>query len=104
MSIRPVDFNVMLPKTQNMSISKHNENIKNQNIVQSEFIQLDKNIMKQKSRVNAKEKINKTKIKKDKEFKENNSSQKENPKDFNEREDKEKVKKKNLGFNVDIRI
>ena len=48
MSIKPVDFNVMLPKTQETSFAKHNENVKNQNVVQSEFINQNKKIERQK--------------------------------------------------------
>ena len=107
MSIKPVDFNVMLPKAQELSISKHNENVKNQNVVQSEFINQNKKISNQQNRVKDKEKVDSTKIKKEEKFKKNTKEEerenhKSESKDAKDKNDK--TKNKDLGSNIDIRI
>lgn len=100
MSIKPVDFNVMLPKTQEVSISKHIENVKNQNIVGSEFIVKDKNFQRDKKRVNNTEKSEHSKIDTKKRFKEESSKGKKS------KDEKEEAKKRKteLGSKIDIRI
>lgn len=101
MSIKPVDFNVMLPKTQEISISKHIENVKNENIVNSQFIEKEKNIKRDIKKVNDTEKTEHSKIDTDKKNK-----------DKDPKKDRQSYKGKKEGTNnkseiaskIDIRI
>ncbi len=93
MSIKPIDFNVTLPKTQEMSISKHIENSKNENIVQSSFVSKDKKIKNDTKRVRNTEKMSHSKI---------NTSNEEKNKD--NKKDNKKDKNNQLGSEIDIRI
>jgi hypothetical protein len=103
MSIKPIDFNVMLPKTQEVSISKHNENVKNENVVQSQFVIQDKKFQKNKNRVNNTDKTHHSRIDKKKEFKED--THKNQHKSKKENDDKKEKKESNeLGLSIDIRI
>ena len=63
MSIRPLDHNVMIPKTQEVGNIKQIENTKNRNIVESGFIQQEKTIEKNKAKVMNTEKTSYNKIK-----------------------------------------
>ncbi len=101
MSIKPVDFNVMLPKTQEVSISKHIENVKNQNIVNSQFIEKEKNLKRDIKKVNNTEKTEHSKIDTKKKNKDENAKEK-NSKGKEKKEDKNI--KKEMGSKIDIRI
>lgn len=100
MSIKPIDFNVMLPKTQEVSISKHIENVKNQNIVSSQFVAKDKDLQRNKKRVRNAEKTEHTKIDTKKQFKDEDSKRKKKDKDSKDK----KKDEKEVGCKVDIRI
>ncbi len=101
MSIKPVDFNVMLPKTQEVSISKHIENVKNQNVVDSQFVAKDKNFQRDKKRVRNTEKTEHSKVDTKKKFKEQSSKKDKSRKNKDQEKDDDKME---LGYNVDIRI
>lgn len=103
MSIKPVDFNVMLPKTQEVSISKHIENMKNQNIVDSQFVEKEKNLKRDIKRVKNTEKTEHSKIDTSKKNKDGNKNkQNHSSKDKNKKEDK--TNKDKMGSKIDIRI
>lgn len=103
MSIKPIDYNVMLPKTQEMSSTKYVENIKNRNVVESGFIQQEKIINKNKKKVLDTERSNKSRICDNNNSKKHNNSQ---DKKYKKSDDSpnEKMKPKDIGKNVDIRI
>ncbi|WP_353095281.1 hypothetical protein [Tissierella praeacuta] len=103
MSIKPIDYNVMLPKTQEMSSAKYIENIKNRNIVESGFIQQEKIVNKNKKRVLDTEKSNKSRICDNNSSKKHGNSQDKKRKK-SEKPSNEEIKPKDIGKNVDIRI
>lgn len=84
MSIKPLDFNVMVPKAQEVSTNKHAENMKSRNIIQSEFLQKEKKINIEKKKVTDTNKSNHSRMitrdenKKEKNSKQKNKSDKEN--------------------------
>ena len=102
MSIRPIDYNVILPKTQEVSASKHIENLKHRNIVESGFTEQNKQVEIKQSKVLDSEKTNKKGIR------DEENSQRRNG--YNSRrkkkEKKDDKKKKNilLGDKIDIHI
>ncbi|SHE32451.1 hypothetical protein SAMN02745784_00357 [Tissierella praeacuta DSM 18095] len=102
MSIKPIDYNVMLPKTQEVSSAKYIENVKNRNIVESGFVQQEKTINKNKKKVMNTEKSNKSRIY------DNNSSKKQKNSQDNKRKKSEESSSedipKNIGNKIDIRI
>ncbi|MBU5314255.1 hypothetical protein KQI38_19725 [Tissierella carlieri] len=103
MSIKPIDYNVMLPKTQEVSSTKYIENIKNKNIVESGFIQQEKIINKNKKKVMDTDKGNKSRIVDDnRSNKQGYSRKKDNKK--SEKSTNKKINTKNIGNNIDIRI
>lgn len=103
MSIRPIDYNVMLPKTQEVSSTKYTENVKGRNIVESGFIQQEKIVNRNKKKVLNTEKSNKSRITDDnKSKKRGNSRNSEHKK--SEQCPNEKINSKDIGNNIDIRI
>lgn len=103
MSIRPIDYNVMLPKTQEVSSTKYIENVKNRNIVESGFVQQEKVANRNKKKVLNTEKSNKSRITDDnKSKKRGNSRNSEHKK--SEQCPNEKINSKDIGNNIDIRI
>lgn len=102
MSIKPIDYNVMLPKTQEVSSAKYIENVKNRKIVESGFVQQEKTINKNKKKVMNTEKSNKSRIY------DNNSSKKQKSSQDNKRKKSEESSSedisKNIGNKIDIRI
>ncbi|MBU5426559.1 hypothetical protein KQI41_09100 [Tissierella pigra] len=108
MSIKPIDHNVMLPRTQELSSNKHIENMKNRNIVESGFIQQEKNIKKNQKKIIDTNKSSNTRItdeKRDKnqETPHNKKNRSQSMSESTE-EEKEQIKYKNIGSNIDIRI
>lgn len=103
MSIRPLDYNVMVPKTQDVSSSKQVENLKNRNIVESEFIKQDKIIRQNKQKVMDTRRGTNNKIRdeeKDK-GKYNHSKKREKKKEsLNEKKSENLI----VGNSIDIRI
>ena len=108
MSIKPIDHNVMLPRTQELSINKHTENMKNRNIIESSFIQQEKTINKNKKKVIDTNKSSNARITDEERNKnqENSGNKKNNRQNSmsESKENKEKVKYKGIGSNIDIRI
>lgn len=103
MSIKPIDYNVILPKTQELSNHKHIENVKQKNIVDSTFIQREKEINRNKKKVLDTEKSSHTKINKDNESK--SKYEQGNKKKKSTKENPTKKKKANfLGHNIDIQV
>lgn len=102
MSIRPIDYNVMLPKTQDVSSAKHIEGIKNRNIVESGFIQQEKIIIKNKKKVMDTEKGTRSKNIGENKSKKEGSTQ--NKKRKGSKQSLNKEEHKNIGANIDIRI
>lgn len=103
MSIRPIDHNVMIPKTQEVSSSKYLENIKNRNVVESGFVQQEKIINKNKKKVMDTEKSNKSRIVDDNKSKNQENSQSKGRKQ-SEQSSGEEINPKDIGNNIDIRI
>lgn len=102
MSIKPVDFNVMLPKTQEVSITKHIENVKNQNTVGSQFVAKEKSIQRDQKRVMNTEKAKHAKVDTKKRSNEDHSKGHDSNKgDKNEADSKDKTE---IGCKIDIRI
>lgn len=104
MSIRPLDHNVMIPKTQEVGNMKQIENSKNRNIIESGFVQQEKTVEKNKKKVLDTEKTAYNKIK-DEEKSKNQSGfhgKKRNPNDNSSAE--EELSDPNVGNNIDIRI
>lgn len=109
MSIKPIDHNVMLPRTQEISSNKHIENMKNRNIIESGFIQQDKNVNKNQKRVIDLDKSNNARISdeekhKNQENSNNKKKKKSNPMSKSTEQTKGKIKYTNIGSNIDIRI
>lgn len=103
MSIRPLDYNVMVPKTQEVSSSKQVENLKNRNIVESEFIKQDKVIRQNKQKVMDTKRGTNNKIRDDENNKGNyNPSKKRKKKKENLNE--KKTGNPIVGNSIDIRI
>jgi len=103
MSIKPIDYNVMIPKTQELSSSKHVEHFKNQNIIDSGFIEQEKNINNNKNKVRDTEKSSNAKINENNKFKDRKESKKKKQNHSNNKS-KEEVSPKDIGNNIDIRI
>lgn len=103
MSIKPVDYNTMIPKTLEISSTKHIENVKNKNIVESGFINQEKIIDRNKSKISNIEKNSNSKI-----HDNNNSNKREYSENKNKKEkkvpNKEDKSVQKSGFTIDIRI
>ncbi len=105
MSIKPIDYNVMLPKTHEVSQTKHIENTKQQNIMNSNFIQQEKNIGENQKRVlDPNESSNPNKLNKDSKNQGNYSSSRNKNKKKKDENKEIKTKERNLGDNIDIHI
>lgn len=104
MSIRPLDHNVMIPKTQEVGNIKQIENTKNRNIVESGFIKQEKTVEKNMKKVLDTEKTSYNKIKDEENSKKQSGSQgeKRNPK--NKSLTEEELSDPNRGNTIDIRI
>lgn len=102
-SIKPIDFNVMLPKTQEISTTKHIEHFKNQNIVDSGFIQQEKKTNNNNKKVRDTEKSNNTKIN-DNNKNRNQKDSKKRKKEKDNKTSNEDLVPSNKGNNIDIRI
>lgn len=103
MSIRPLDYNVMVPKTQDISSSKQVENLKNRNIVQSEFIKQDKIIRQNKQKVMDTKRGTNNKIRdeeKDKGEYNHSKERKKKKENLNEKKSEDLI----VGNSIDIRI
>ena len=103
MSIKPIDHNVMIPKTQEVSSNKHIENMKNRNIVDSGFIQQEKKITKDKSRVRDTEKSSNAKIN-DQGSNKGNQESKKNKSNKTNKELTDETISIDKGNTIDIRI
>ncbi|MCK9443598.1 MAG: hypothetical protein M0Q14_03560 [Tissierellaceae bacterium] len=108
MSIKPIDYNVMLPKTQEISSIKHVESEKHRNVVESTVVQHERDIDRNKKRVIDLEKSSEPKIKReDGQKNQNMSSNKKKKKDKRKKKDEETDSNKgssNVGNNIDIHI
>jgi len=103
MSIKPIDYNVMLPKTQEISTTKHVENFKNRNIVDSGFVQQEKIINRNQKKVLDTEKSNNAKITDGNKSRNQEQSKKKKREKSEQTLDEEKVPV-DLGNKIDIRI
>lgn len=108
MSIRPIDHNVMIPKSQEVSSVKQTEHVKNRNIVESEFIQQEKIIKYNRQKVLDTEKSTNNKIKDEEQSNRegNLHKRKRRKKDklLVEEEAEDLNKDLNKGYSIDIRI
>lgn len=104
MSIRPLDYNVMVPKTQEVSSSKQIENLKNRNVVESEFIKQDKIIRHNKQKVMDTKRGDNNKISDEGKNKHQNKHNKRKNKDPEKDLDKNKTEDLIIGKTIDIRI
>jgi len=103
MSIKPIDYNVMLPKTQEISSAKHIENVKNRNIVDSGFSLQKKTTAKNSQKVRSMEKNSNLKINDNNSSRNQDNSKKRNSKD-EKKESKGETDSYIVGNNIDIRI
>ena len=104
MSIRPLDHNVMIPKTQEIGNMKQTENMKNRNIVESGFIKQEKIIEKNKKKVLDTEKTSYNKIKDEESSKKQSHSHEKKREADNKFLIEEEVNDPNKGNRIDIRI
>lgn len=106
MSIRPVDFNSMLPKMQELSKVKQVESDRAKIQSQQLFVQQDIKTHRDLSRVNDIKKDQDVKLNIKDNKKENSGGRKNNSKDNNKkkREEENKNNKLNVGNNIDIKI
>lgn len=104
MSIRPIDHNVMIPKTQEVGNMKQIENTKNRNIIESGFIQQDKKIKKNKTKVLDTEKTSYNKVKEDESSKNQSGFHGKKRDPNNKFLIEEEINDPNKGNKVDIRI
>ena len=104
MSIRPLDHNVMIPKTQEVGNMKQIENTKNRNIVESGFIQQEKTVEKNKKKVLDTEKTSYNKIKDEENSKNQSGYHGKKRKPNNKSLVKEELNDPNKGNTIDIRI
>lgn len=104
MSIRPLDHNVMIPKTQEIGNMKQIENTKNRNNVESGFIQQEKIIEKNKKKVLDTEKTSYNKIKDEENSKNQPGSQEKKRDSHNKFLSEEEINDPNKGNKIDIRI
>lgn len=105
MSIRPVDHNTLIPKTQEIAQNRQIESTRQQNLLQSQYKEQDKTIKENMSKVLDTGKSESTRVndENDKESQEYSGNKKKH-KGKKEKKDTEKHKKKNIGSNIDIRI
>lgn len=105
MSIRPVDYNSMVPKLQELSKTRQIENDKTKTQLQQMHVQQNNKIERELSKVNDAKKSEKAKVNikdeknKGKDYRDNSESND----DKKEKQRKEK-KKLDVGNNIDIRI
>lgn len=104
MSIRPLDHNVMVPKTQEVSNMKQTENSKSRNIVESQFIQQEKTVERNSQKVLSAEETVYNKIKDEERSKEQGKSNNKREKKDKKTLQKDKINDPNRGRRVDIRI
>lgn len=101
MSIKPIDFNVIHLKSQELNSHKIAEHMKHRNIVDSNFVQREKVINQNKSKVLDAEKTEHTKINRDPESNKKYEQQEKRRK----RENTNKKKKASFsGHKIDIQI
>lgn len=104
MSIRPLDHNVMIPKTQEVGNIKQIENTKNRNIVESGFIQQEKTIEKNKAKVMNTEKTSYNKIKDEENSKDQPGSHSKKRQAKHKSVTEEELDDPDRGNTIDIRI
>lgn len=107
---RPIDMKMTIPKTQQLSRLKQNENNINRNMLQNKVVQENNRVAKRLKKVNDSEKTSHKKINKDDQNKngKNHSGGKDNKKKKSTYEEEGKIKKEDsssfLGKNIDIKI
>ncbi|NLV88052.1 MAG: hypothetical protein GX021_01610 [Tissierellia bacterium] len=103
MSIKPIDFNVILPKTQELNSHRIVENVKHRNIVDSNYIQREKIVNQNQKKVLDTEKTEHSKITKDEKRK--NKYEHQEKKRKRSRENPSSKKKTSFsGHKIDIQI
>lgn len=103
MSIKPIDHNVMLPRTQEIASTKHIENVKNKNIVDSGFRLQEKTISKNSQKIKSREKNENARIN-DNKSKRNQHDKSKKDGDRKNDDSKEDADSYIVGNNIDIRI
>lgn len=105
MSIKPVDFNTLVPKVQELTKIRQIENDKTKIQLQQNFVQQENKIERDLNRVKNADKSEETKIdvRHKKQDKNQNSQNQKNKKGSNQKQD-EKDENNKLGKNIDIRI
>jgi len=103
MPIKPIDYNVILPKSQELNSHKINEQIKYKNTVDGNIIQREKIINENKRKVLDTEKTEYVKINKDSESKKEHEKNKKN-KEKNMEKELKKKKKSFSGHRIDIQV
>ncbi|NLK43007.1 MAG: hypothetical protein GX300_01270 [Tissierellia bacterium] len=103
MSIKPIDFNVILPKTQELNSHRIVENVKHKNVIDSDFVQRDKVINQNQKKVLDTKKTDPTKITRDNESK-NKYEHQENKKKKTKENPRKNKKTPISGHKIDIQI
>lgn len=105
MSIKPVDFNALVPKTQELAKIRQVENDKTNIQAHQNFVQQENKIERDLNRVKNTDKSEETKVnvKHEKQGKNQNFQKSKNKKDSSQKQD-EKDDNNKIGKNIDIRI
>ena len=105
MPIRPIDFQNIIPKTQQMSKNQQNQNNKHKNFIHGQIVKQDNQVRRELKQVKKTNKSESLKVNRDgKNSNGSNQSKKEKDK---QKEDKEKGNKRgkySIGSNIDIKI
>lgn len=104
MSIKPIDYNVMVPKTQEVSSTKQIENLKNRNIVESTFVKQEKIIRNNRQKVMDISRGTNNKIRDDQKHNNQENNNSKERKKTNESLSKQEIEDLAIGNNIDIRI
>ena len=104
MSIKPIDHNVMVPKTQEVSKAKQVENLKNRNVVEREFIQQEKTIRNNSQKVTDTEKSASKNIHKDQKSNSQGNSKGKGHKKREEPSIEQRILNTGIGSTIDIHI
>lgn len=102
MPIKPIDFNVILPKSQELNSHKISEQLKHQNIISNNLVQREKTIEENKRKVLDAEKTEYTRINRNLQSKNKYKQQKKNKK--NKENPNNKKKTILSGHKIDIQI
>lgn len=104
MSIKPIDYNVMVPKIQEVSSAKQIENLKNRNIIESTFVKQEKIIRNNRQKVMDISRGTNNKIHDDQKHNNQGNYNSKERKKTNESLSKQEIEDLSIGNNIDICI